>query len=79
MKTFILVIAVLGAVFLWQRQNEHAATPTSANVKQTNAASAPVAQPSPRPVSEHDWAKHSLDRAHEVADQVRTARQENQP
>jgi hypothetical protein len=77
MKAFILALAVCGALFLWQHNAQQSAKPivTASNAVGTPAkqAAAPV-----RPISEHDWAKHSIDRAHEVADQVRANRQQNQ-
>lgn len=52
---FVLLIVGLGAAFILQKRNEQA----------------PRAQPAKRSaVSEHDWAKHSLDRAAEVKREV---------
>lgn len=72
MKTFLVVVVVVTALYLWQRRGQETVPP----------APAPIAAQSPpavlaRPVSEHNWAKHSLDRAHEVADQVRQTREQN--
>ena len=75
MRIFLLVLLVLGVAFVWQRQKQ------LPPVEETPSAHAVVEMPqtSPRPVSEHNWAKRSLDRTNEVADQVRKSRQENQP
>jgi hypothetical protein len=72
MKTFLLLIFSVTALFVWQRQGNDAVTATK-----PNAATAIATPTAPRPVSEHDWAKHSLDRAQEVADQVRRTRAQN--
>lgn len=58
-----VIIAGLGILYLWQKSSEPAPVPNEhASVE------APV---QPRQVSEHDWAKHSIDRAREVAEQGR--------
>ena len=69
---FLLLVLTVTALFVWQRNGQNgAATTTPPETK--------VVQPStPRPVYEHDWAKHSLDRANDVANQVRKSRQENE-
>ena len=70
MKTFLVLVLSVTALFVWQRSGEKEAV----NEKKTATEKvAPVAA-TPRPVSEHNWAKHSLDRAHAVADQVRESR-----
>lgn len=62
------------ALYLWQRSGDRDAVtenkPTVAKVAAVAAA--------PRPVYEHDWAKHSIDRAQEVANQVRETRRQNE-
>ncbi len=73
MKTFLLVVLTVAALFIWQRKSGH---PT-AETKQSEEVTAVVAPA--RTISEHNWAKHSLDRAHEVAEQVHQSRGENQP
>ncbi|MGH8093020.1 MAG: hypothetical protein ACREIF_06060 [Chthoniobacterales bacterium] len=72
MKTFLVLVLTVTALFIWQRSgNNDAATGPAPGTK--------IAVPAtPRPVYEHDWAKHSLDRAHDVADQVRKSRQQNE-
>ncbi|MEO5719579.1 MAG: hypothetical protein ABIR29_13550 [Chthoniobacterales bacterium] len=73
MKTFVVLVLSVIALFVWQRQNQQTAAPAQPTVGKTT--SAPAA---PRPVSEHNWAKHSLDRAHEVANQVQQSREQNE-
>ena len=74
MKTFLVLVLSATALFLWQRSGDRdAVTENRPAVEKV----APVAA-TPRPVYEHDWAKHSLDRAHEVADQVQQTRQQNE-
>ena len=73
MRRFLpfLVIAGLGVVYLWQKNKEPAPVPAD-----HASVSAPTV--SPRQVYEHDWAKHSIDRAREVADQARKRTQDAQ-
>jgi hypothetical protein len=74
MKTFLVLVLSVTAIFMWQRNAERdAAVENKTPVEKTVAAPA-----TPRPVYEHDWAKHSLDRAHAVADQVRETRRSNE-
>jgi uncharacterized protein HemX len=64
----ILIALVLGGVFLVQRQHEH----------QTEAAQAAAKEAAtPRPVSEHNWAKHALDTTAKVTRQVAKQREED--
>ncbi len=73
MKTFLLLVLSVTAVFLWQRNADRDAVggnnPTVARVT--------AAPASPHPVYKHDWAKNSLDRAHEVMDDVAQTREQN--
>ena len=64
MRIFIVlvVLAVLGWLFLAQKQQEHQ--------KAVTAAEAPAQTASPRPVSEHNWMKHALDKTNKVTRQV---------
>jgi hypothetical protein len=74
MKMFLLLVFSVTALFVWQRRgSSEATTETKPPVSTTVAAPA-----TPRPVYEHDWAKHSLDRANEVANQARETRQQNE-
>jgi cytoskeletal protein RodZ len=73
MRTVVVLVAVaaLGWLFLVQKQKEtqKAATPAVTAPKQTAAA--------PRPVSEHNWMKRSLDRTNEVKRQVAEQRKQD--
>jgi len=71
MRTFLLLVLTVTALYVWQRQGNDAITATR---PRTEKAVSTQAAP---PISEHDWAKHSIDRAHEVANQVRETRQQN--
>jgi len=73
MRTFLLLVLTVTALYVWQRQGNDAVTPTK-----PRAETAVATRAAPRPVSEHDWAKHSIDRAHEVANQVGETRQQNE-
>jgi hypothetical protein len=73
MRTFLLLVLTVTALYVWQRQGNDAVT--AAKPRAETAVATPAV---PRPVSEHDWAKHSIDRAHEVANQVRETRQQNE-
>ncbi|HSP45412.1 MAG TPA: hypothetical protein VLO30_05420 [Chthoniobacterales bacterium] len=68
----LLVIAVLAGLawlFLVQKRGEPQKTAAEKAVAQAAA--------SPRAVSEHNWMKHSLDRANEVKRQVAAQRKED--
>ena len=58
----LVVLAVLGWLFLTQKQQEQQKVAAAANL--------PVQAASPRPVSEHNWAKHALDKTNKVTRQV---------
>jgi hypothetical protein len=73
MKTFVVLLLTVTALFLWQRNG----TQTAANGPKS-AATPTLQTSSPRPVSEGDWAKHSIDRAREVAGQVQATRRGNE-
>jgi hypothetical protein len=66
-------VAALGCLFLAQKNHENqpvapAATPTTASTQPAAA---------PRPVSEHNWMKRSLDRTNEVKRQVAEQRKQD--
>jgi hypothetical protein len=65
----IAVLAGLGWLFVVQKRSEPQKTAPDKAVAQAAA--------SPRPVSEHNWMKHSLDRANEVKRQVAEKRKED--
>ena len=64
MRIFIVLVVVgmLGWLFLSQKQQEHQKVAAPANV--------PTQTASPRPVSEHNWAKHALDKTNKVTREV---------
>ena len=57
MKKFVLFAVLITAVFIWLNRND-----SKKAVTQTPTSTA---------VSEHDWAKHSIDRARAVTIQAR--------
>ena len=69
----ILIALVLGGLFLVQKQREHLAAVAQAEEKATAKVAA-----TPRPVSEHNWAKHALDTTAKVTRQVAKERKENE-
>jgi hypothetical protein len=64
-------MAGLGCLFVVQKRHEHEAVVTKPSAPQAQAAA------SPRPVSEHNWAKHAIDRTREVTRQVAQQRKED--
>jgi len=64
MRIFVVLVllAVLGWLFFSQKQREPENLAASANV--------PTQTASPRPVSEHNWAKHALDKTNKVTREV---------
>lgn len=74
MKTFLVLVLSLTALYLWQRSgDQETATQSKPATEKTITAAV-----TPGPVSEHNWAKHSLDRTHEVIDQVQKTRRSNE-
>lgn len=65
MLLIAVVFALLGLVFMWQKQNDRAQTAATATTIR-------------REVSEHDWAKQALDKTAKVKQQVLQQRRENQ-
>jgi hypothetical protein len=66
MRSFfaVLIFAGLGALYYWQKHNE--APPAAVKTVSSQPAQQTKAEAQPRPVSEHNWMKRSLDRAHDV-------------
>jgi len=73
MKTFMLVILTVTALFIWQRNSN----PTAAETKAAREMPAASLSP-PQTTSDHNWAKRSLDRAQTVAEQARKSREESE-
>ena len=72
MRYFVIVaLIVAGVIFLRQQTTQKEAPKKSAQV---------AAQPTltPRPASEHDWAKAAIDRTNEVRQQVKRERASNE-
>lgn len=69
----IAVLAGLAWLFVIQKRNQTTQPPVTA----TKLAGQTVAATSPRPVSEHNWMKRSLDRTNEVKRQVAQQRKED--
>jgi len=65
----IAVLAGLAWLFVVQKRSEPQKSAPDKTVAQASA--------SPRPVSEHNWMKHSLDRANEVKRKVAQQRKED--
>jgi hypothetical protein len=74
MRTAVVVIIaiVLTCLFIAQKRHEQnaASAPAPATATAQKAAT-------PRPVSEHNWAKHALDTTRKVTDQVAAQRKED--
>ena len=72
MRYFVVVaLIVLGVIFLRQKKAENSVPEKTAEA---------VAQPTltPRPASEHDWAKAAIDRTNAVKQQVKRERASNE-
>lgn len=67
----LIIAAVLGCLFLVQKRHEQAAPPPAPVTAQKAV--------TPRPVSEHNWAKHALDTTAKVTRQVAKERKDNEP
>jgi len=67
MRKFLVIAVLAGLTVLFVSQKRNAAeNPAPASKKVTQVAGTPT----PRPVSEHNWMKQSLDRTNEVKRQV---------
>jgi hypothetical protein len=65
MRKFLVIAVLAGLTWLFvaQKRSERPAATSKPVVKSTGS-------PAPRPVSEHNWMKRSLDRTNEVKRQV---------
>ena len=71
MRYFVVVaLIVLGVIFLRQKKAEN-------SIPQKTAEAVAQATLTPRPASEHDWAKAAIDRTNEVKRQVAQQRKED--
>jgi hypothetical protein len=72
MRYFVVVaLIVLGVIFLRQKKAENSGP-------QKPAEAVAQATLTPRPASEHDWAKAAIDRTNEVKQQVKRERASNE-
>jgi hypothetical protein len=74
MKKFFVIAVLAGLTWLFvaqKRSESSKPAPANKTVAQKAATS------SPRPVSEHNWMKHSLDRANQVKRQVAQQRKDD--
>ena len=72
MRYFVVVaLIVLGVIFLRQKKADDSAP-------QKTAQAVAQATLTPRPASEHDWAKAAIDRTNEVKRQVKRERASNE-
>ena len=67
MKTFIVLLLTVTALFVWQR-----------NSGQPAPAKGAASRTGPAQTKEVNWPKNSLDQARRVVDQVRTLREQNE-
>lgn len=67
----LLIIAALGIVYLWQKSQPPPVAEKAPIMTATQT-------PAPRQVYEHDWAKHSIDRAREVMQKARAQTKDSQ-
>ncbi|HEY2713663.1 MAG TPA: hypothetical protein VGI60_14205 [Chthoniobacterales bacterium] len=72
MKTFMVLVLTVVALFVWQRGNNPGETSAP------NASPKLVATPAPAAASAQSWAKNSIDRTHEAIEQVRRMREEKE-
>jgi len=71
MRYFIVIgLIALGVIFMRQKSQENSVT--------RNIPPKPEATLTPRPASEHNWAKSAIDRTQEVKQQVKRERASNE-
>jgi len=73
MRKFLVIAVLAGLVWLFAVQKRNEAQKTAAEKMVTQTA----VTTSPRPVSEHNWMKRSLDRTNELKRQVAQQRKED--
>jgi hypothetical protein len=72
MRYFAIVALIVGGVIFWRQHM----TQQEAPKKTVQVAAQPTL--TPRPASEHDWAKAAIDRTNEVRQQVKRERASNE-
>ena len=65
---FLVVAGIGGGLFFLQKRSDQ---------KPAAAETAAQSAPSPRPIYEHDWAKHSLDTTHSVIQKIQQQRKDD--
>ncbi|MFL6519042.1 MAG: hypothetical protein ACJ8NS_02370 [Chthoniobacterales bacterium] len=75
MRKFLVIAVLAGLAWLFVIQKRNQTTQPAATA--AKPAGQTVAATSPRPVSEHNWMKRSLDRTNEVKRQVAQQRKED--
>jgi len=71
MKTFMVLILTVVALFVWQHGNNPGETSARTTTKL-------AATPAPPPPSAQSWVKNSLDRTHEAIELDRRMREEKE-
>jgi hypothetical protein len=74
MRKFLVIAVLAGLTWLFVAQKRSEPSKPNSTAKTVTQI---AASPSPRPVSEHNWMKHSLDRANQVKRQVAQQRKED--
>ena len=72
MRYLVIVVFIGAGVLFWRQHTSQKPAPT----KVTEVAVQPTL--TPRPASEHDWAKAAIDRTNEVRQQVKRERASNE-
>ena len=72
MRYFVVLALIVGGLIFWRQQ----ATQKEEPEKAAQVAAHPTL--TPRPASEHDWAKAAIDRTNEVRQQVKRERASNE-
>jgi hypothetical protein len=74
----ILIFAGLGGVYLYQKTHSPSESAAAAPALTRSSPSAGASPSRAATVSEHNWMKRSLDRAHEVAEKVKAKTKDDQ-
>ena len=72
MRYFVVVALIVLALVFWRQKKAENSAP------QKPAAAVAQAALTPRPASEHDWAKAAIDRTNEVKQKVKRERASNE-
>jgi len=77
MRKFLVIAVLAGLAWLFVIQKRNETSKPAATTKKPAEQTVAAAATSPRPVSEHNWMKRSLDRTNEVKRQVAQQRRED--